>query len=106
MGMPVRRRADAGSTNVKGPALPAPSIISPHRAALSLSRLAPSRTCARSPHEERGACAMASHSGFGTYGVMLLAVAIVLLGIVVLAVTWRRGRASAYRGPAAEEPES
>lgn len=90
---------------MKGPALSAPSTISHPRAALSQLRLAPSHTCARIPHEERGACAMA-HTGFGTYGVMLLAVAIVLLGIVVLAVTWRRGRASAYRGPASDEQES
>lgn len=47
-----------------------------------------------------------AHSGFGTYGVMLLAVAIVLLGIVVLAVTWRRGRAGAYRAPVSDEQES
>jgi hypothetical protein len=90
---------------VKGPALPAPSTISPHRVALSQLRLAPSHSCVRTPHEERGACAIA-HSGFGSYGVMLLAVAIVLLGIMVLAVTWRRGRAGAYRVPVADEQES
>jgi hypothetical protein len=44
-----------------------------------------------------------AHNGFGSYGVMLLALAIVLCGIVVLAMTWRRGRASLRRAEAADE---
>jgi hypothetical protein len=47
-----------------------------------------------------------AHNDFGSYGVMLLAVAIVLLGIVVLAVTWRRGRAGAYRPSGSDDQES
>ena len=35
-----------------------------------------------------------AHTGFGSYGVMLLALAILLLGVAVLAVTWRRERAA------------
>lgn len=62
--------------------------------------------CARGPHDRRGACALAAHNGFGSYGVLLLAVAIVLLGIVVLAVTWRRGRTGGYRAPGSDEQES
>jgi hypothetical protein len=91
---------------VKGPALPAPSsTISLHRAALSPLGPARPRGCARGPRDPRGACALA-HNNLGSYGVMLLAVAIVLLGIVVLAVTWRRGRAGAYRAPVRDEPKS
>ena len=93
-------------TNAKGPALPAPSTISFHRAApLWPARIARSHGCAHGPHDARGACAL-GHGGFGSYGVMLLAVAIVLLGIVVLAVTWRRGRVGGYRAQPPDEPES
>lgn len=35
-----------------------------------------------------------AHTGFGSFGVMLLALAILLLGVAVLAVTWRRERAA------------
>ena len=85
--------------------MPAPSTISQHRAALAPSGSVPYRTCARGPHGAHGACALAHHD-FGSYGVMLLALAIVLLGIVVLTVTWRRGRAGGYRTSGSDEQES
>jgi hypothetical protein len=33
-----------------------------------------------------------AHNGFGSYGVMMMALAILLLGVAVLVVTWRRER--------------
>jgi len=90
---------------VKGPALTAPSIISHQGAALPPLGPVRSRTCAHGRPDAHGSCALA-HNDIGSYGVMLLALAIVLLGIVVLAVTWRRGRADAYRAPGSDEQES
>jgi hypothetical protein len=80
-------------------------MYSHDRAAHMPVRIVRSRTCLHGPHDARGACAMA-HNSVGSYGVMLLALAIVVLGIVVLAITWRRGRAGAYRARTSDEQGS
>lgn len=84
--------------------MPAPLSLHPRRAALSPIRIAHSHDdgCAHGAHPAHGTCAV-GHDSMGSYGVMLLAVAIVLLGIVVLTVTWRRGRAGVRRVGTGEE---
>lgn len=82
--------------------MPAPSNLSLHRAALSPIHLGRPRSCEHGAHTAQGVCAI-EHNSVGSYSVMLLAVAIVVLGIVVLAVTWRRGRTGTYRADARDE---
>ena len=84
--------------------MPAPLSLQPRRAAPLPIRIARSHDdgCRRGMHAAHGTCAL-GHSTLGSYGVMLLAVGIVLFGIVVLAVTWRRGRAGARRFETGDE---
>lgn len=83
--------------------MPAPLSLHPRRATLSPIRIAHAHDgCAHGPHAVHGTCAL-GHDTLGSYGVMLLAVAIVLFGVVVLAVTWRRGRAGVRRVEAGDE---
>ena len=86
--------------------MPAPLSLQPPRAAHSPIRIArPHVGCVRGPHAAHGTCAL-GHSSLGSYGVLLLALALVLCGIVVLAVTWRRGRAGVRRAENGDEQEA